>query len=160
MNGSKNPQVSEGTIMNKICHKLLRLAFFSDLHATRFTLALAEFIWSITLLWPGDTFGRPTYAIMSHTLPSEELWGMIWMFSAITQFYILISGKYHDRSSVIFAGFNSVLWWYVTISMYLSVTPPPAAISGEAALSVAAAWIYIRSGWIPLGVRRAPHADA
>jgi hypothetical protein len=146
-------------MLNLIGRKLLRLAFFSDLHATRFSLAVAEFLWAITLFIPGDTFSRPTYAIMSLTLPSEELWGIIWLFSSITQFYILISGNYHDRAAVIFAGFNSILWWFVTISMYLSVTPPPAAISGEAALSVGAAWIWIRSGWVPLGARREPHAD-
>lgn len=141
-----------------ICRKLLRLAFFSDLHGARFTLALAEFIWAVSLLWPGDTFDRPTYLVMKHVIPSEEVWGLIWLFSAMTQFYILISGKYHDKPSVIFAGFNSILWWFATISMYMSVYPPPAAISGEAALSVAAAWIYIRSGWIPIGSRSSDYA--
>lgn len=149
--------------MNRSCSviskKLLRLAFFSDLHGMRATLVFAEFIWAATLLWPGDTFVNPIYGVMKHTLPSDELWGLIWLFSAMTQFYILITGNYHERASVIFAGFNSMLWWYVTLSMYLSVYPPPPAISGEAALSLGAAWIWIRSGWLPIGSRREPHAD-
>lgn len=128
---------------------IMRLVLFSDLHGTRFTLALAEFIWSLSLFWPGATFGRPTYAAMQHTHISEEIWACIWLFSAITQFYILFSGKYHSMPAVIFAGFNSILWWFVTIGMYLSVYPPPAAIGGEAALCVGATWIWVRSGWIP-----------
>jgi hypothetical protein len=149
----------KGIIMSsRVCLKLLRIGYYSDLHATRFVLALSELIWAITLLWPGDTFGRPTYKFMSQLIPSEELWGIIWLFSAITQFYILITGKYHERPSVIFAGFNSILWWTCVISMYLSVSPIPAAISGEAALAFAASWIYVRSGWIPQGSRRS-HAD-
>ena len=137
--------------MKRACNRVMKLILFSDLHATRFSLGIAEFIWAITLLWPGDTFGRPTYKIMQHVMPSEELWGLIWLFSSVTQLYILFSGKYHAMPSVIFAGFNMILWWFVTVSMYLSVFPPPAAISGEAALAMAATWIWIRSGWIPGG---------
>lgn len=142
-----------------IGRKLLRLAFFSDLHGMRFTLSLSEFLWGITLLAPGDTFSRPTYLVMSRICPIEELWGMVWLLTSLIQFYILITGEYHTKFAVAFAGFNSIFWWVVTISMYLSVSPIPAAISGEAALSVAAAFIFIRSGWLPLGVRRAPNAD-
>lgn len=145
--------------MSKIAIRFLRLAFYSDTHVVRFLLVLAEMIWGVTLLWPGDTFGRPTYAVMSHVLPSEELWGIIWIFTGLTQFYILSTGDYHDRASVIFSGFNTILWWFVVISMYLSVSPIPAAISGELALAVGASWVYIRSGWVPYGHRRC-HADS
>lgn len=129
--------------------KIMRLILYSDLHGTRFTLGLSEIIWAIALWWPGDTFSRPTYLAMQHTGIPEDIWGCIWFFSGITQWYILFSGKYHNTSSVIFSGFNAILWWYVTLGMYASVYPPPAAISAELASSVAAAWIWIRSGWIP-----------
>jgi hypothetical protein len=145
--------------MSKIMNRYLRLAFYSDTHVVRFLLMLSEITWGVTLFWPGDTFGRPTYAVMSHTIPSEEIWAAIWLFAGITQFYILTTGGYHDRAAVIFAGFNTILWWFVVISMYLSVSPIPAAISGELALAVGASWVYIRSGWIPHGHRRC-HADA
>jgi hypothetical protein len=135
--------------------KFLRLAFYSDLHGVRLTLALAEFIWSVSLFLPGDTFGRPTYMVMERLIHSEEAWACIFLFSAITQFYIVMTGNYHDRSSVIFAGANSILWWTVVISMYLSVYPIPAAIGGELALAFAASWVYVRSGWIANGSREA-----
>jgi hypothetical protein len=145
--------------MSKIANRYLRLAFYSDTHVVRFLLALSELIWGVTLIAPGDTFGRPTYTVMAHVLPSEEVWGFIWIFTALTQMYILTTGDYHDKASVIFSGFNAILWWFVVISMYMSVWPIPAAISGELALAVGASWVYIRSGWIPAGARRC-HADS
>lgn len=137
--------------MTKPTRKILGLILYSDLHATRFTLGLAELIWAVSLFWPGDTFGRPTYTAMKHTMISEEIWGCIWLFSALTQWWILYTVRYHQSTSVLFACANSILWWYVTLGMYLSVYPPPAAIGGELALCVAATWIWIRSGWIPKG---------
>ena len=133
--------------MNKIFDRVVALIFFSDLHATRFTLGLAEAIWAVTLLWEGDTFARPTYTQMSHVM-SEEAWGFIFILSAITQFGIVLKGDYHSRFATYFAGWNAALWLFVTISMYMSVSPPPAAISGEAALTFAAAWVWVRSGYV------------
>ena len=139
------------TVQN-IYSRAARVAMYSDLHATRFSLGVAEFLWAVTLLWPGDTFGRPTYTVMARVM-SEEAWGLLFLMSSITQFSILLSMRYHDRFAVMFAGWNAMLWGFVTISMYLSVSPPPAAISGEAALSIAAFWVYIRSGYVFPGNR-------
>ena len=138
--------------MSNFCTRLISIFFYSDLHATRFTLAAAEFIWSITLLWDGNTFGRPTYSQMS-TVMSENAWGLVFLISAITQMGILVRGDFHSRFATYFAGWNAALWLYVTISMYMSVFPPPAAISGGAALALAAGWIWIRSGHIIRGRR-------
>jgi hypothetical protein len=144
--------------MCKIKLKLLRIVFYSDLHATRLLLAIAEIIWAVTLFMPGKTFGRPTYHMMEHIIQDENIWAVIWTLSALMQSYILVTGRYHERFAVIFAGFNMLLWWVVTVSMYLSVTPPPAAISGEVALAIGASWVYLRSGWTPKEYRRS-HAD-
>lgn len=138
--------------MSNLFTRLVSIFFYSDLHATRFTLSTAELIWAITLLWDGDTFGRPTYSQMSTVMP-ENAWGFIFLISGITQLSILIRGDFHSRFSTYFAGWNAALWLYVTISMYMSVFPPPAAISGEAALALAAGWIWIRSGHIVCGRR-------
>lgn len=132
--------------------RAIRILFYSDLHATRVLLGIAELVWAITLLMPGDTFGRPTYSVMSQIM-KEEAWAMIFLWSAITQFSIVMRMDYHSRFSTYFAGWNSILWWYVVTSMYLSVSPPPAAISGELALAIGAAWVWCRSGLKPIGVR-------
>jgi hypothetical protein len=123
--------------------KTSNLIFDTDLLGTRFTLGLAELIWALTLFWPGDTFDRPTYEIMSH-LFSEHTWGFIFLLSGVTQLTIAISGLVDHWFSKLFAGWNAVIWIYVVISMYFSVTPPPAAISGEAALALASIWIWVR----------------
>ena len=138
--------------MTGVRGSIFRLCFFTDLQGVRWTLGLAELIWAFTLAWPGDTFGRPTYTAMSHVM-SEEAWALIFAFSGITQFTLLLQGQFHTRFAQVFAGWNSVLWWYVCISMYISVFPPPAAISGELALAFGAAWIFIRTGYTVTGKR-------
>ena len=126
--------------------KLARLIFLSDLHGTRVILAISELVWALTLLWPGETFNRPTYTIMA-SLFSEELWGVVFLISSLIQFMLVYKQEYHTKFAQIFAGWNSLFWWFVVISMYNSVTPPPAAISGEFGLAVGASWIFIRSGY-------------
>lgn len=131
--------------MNASLKRLKYIVLFGNMHSARFTLAMAETIWAITLLWPGDTFDRPTYALMS-LIAGENAWGLAFLATAFTQWWVLLSGKYHDRFAVCFASWNSMLWWFICISMYMSIYPPPAAISGELALSIAATWVFVRSG--------------
>lgn len=125
--------------------KALTLAYFSDLHGVRFLLAIAELIWAAALFFPGDTFGRPTYEVMS-TIMSENAWAFLFAIMGMTQLSILATGNYHERFPVWFAAVNQTVWWFVVISMYMSVFPPPAAISGEMALAIGASWVWIRSG--------------
>lgn len=138
--------------MCTIRERLSNIFFYSDLHATRATLSIAELLWAVSLLWPGDTFVRPTYTEMAHVM-SEEAWGFIFLLSCITQAGIVLKGDYHSRFATYFAGWNSGLWLFVCYSMYISVYPPPAAISGEAALAFAATWIWARSGFKVKGRR-------
>ncbi len=138
--------------MTVTTHRFLTLIFHSDLHGIRILLGLSEVLWALTLLWPGVTFDRPVYLIMSHIM-REEAWGLIFLLSGITQFGIVYKLDYNSRFSTYFAGWNMALWIYVVISMYLSVSPTPAAISGDTAIAIGAAWIWIRSGHTGLGRR-------
>ena len=126
--------------------RLKYLAMYGNMHSARFLLALSESIWCVALLWPGDTFTRPTYNIMGN-LMSEPLWALVFFFTALMQWQILLTGRYHAKYAVAFACWNMMLWWFVVISMYLSVYPPPAAISGELALAFGASWVFVRSGF-------------
>lgn len=123
--------------------RLAHVLFDSDLMATRVTLAIAEFLWAVMLLWPGDTFGRPTYGLMA-SIAVEEIWGFIFLVTAWVQWSIVMIGECASPYARVFAFWNSFLWIAVTTSMYFSVYPPPAAISGETALAIAATWIFIR----------------
>lgn len=115
----------------------------TDLISSRLTLAFAEFCWTIMLLWPGDTFGRPTYSHMAIVM-SEEIWGVIFFVSCMTQITIVLLDDMHSTFSRYFACWNASLWVYTVYSMLLSVYPPPAAIGGEISLGFAAVWIWIR----------------
>ena len=116
----------------------------SDYIATRLTLALAELMWALTLAWPGDTFGRPTYDYMSR-LMGETSWAYTFLITGLAQLAIAMIGDCRSRYATAFAAWNATLWVSCTVAMYLSVYPPPAAISGETALAFAAATIFVRS---------------
>jgi hypothetical protein len=131
------------TTKQKMLCGLSKALWDSDLVATRVSLALGEFFWAVMLLWPGDTFGRPTYTVMSHVM-SEEAWGMVLLLSAATQMTIAVGEYFHDWWARLFAAWNAVLWGFLCVSMVLSVSPPPAAIGGEFALACAAWWVWIR----------------
>ena len=117
--------------------------FDSDLISTRLLLAFAEFLWAAMLFWPGDTFWRPTYALMAE-LATEEVWACAFGVTSYLQFRIVLNGRQHTLWAHYFALWNSLLWAVVVGSMLLSVYPPPAAIAGEISLMVAAAWVWAR----------------
>lgn len=131
-----------------------RALFDSDLVASRITLALAELLWAIMLFWPGDTFGRPTYTLMSH-VANESVWAGVFLLSAVTQISIVAMEDFYSAFARYFAAWNAVLWCYTVASMLLSVYPPPAAIGGEVALALSAAWIWLRPIVLMEGYRRA-----
>lgn len=128
----------------------MRAALFdSDLIASRLALAFAELCWAIMLFWPGDSFVRPTYTVMSHIAP-EWCWGWAFLFTALIQFSIVAFELCKTRGAWLFAGWNTVLWVTAIVAMVVSVQPPPAAIGGEIALAVSALWIWVR----PLIIKR------
>ena len=120
--------------MSSACTPLAKAMFDDKMVNTRIVLALSEFLWAVLLLWPGDTFTRPTYAHMALVI-SEEAWGVVFAMSAAMQLTIVLQGDFHSRFARYFAAWNAVLWVYVVASMLLSVYPPPAAISGEIVLA-------------------------
>ena len=140
--------------MKKILHSASRLLWDSDLVATRFLLAIAEFLWAVMLFWPGDTFSRPTYSVMA-LVANETAWACVFMLSSVTQVTIVLQDDFHSRFARYFAGWNAVLWGSVVVGMLLSVYPPPAAIAGEIALATGALWIWVRPYILVEGYRRA-----
>lgn len=127
----------------KYVSAISRAMFDTNLVATRFSLAIAEFLWAILLFWPGHTFDRPTYMIMSHVMP-EHVWAFVFLLTGCLQLLIVMRECFHTLFSRLFATWNALLWGFVVMSMLLSVYPPPAAISGEIALALGAIWIWVR----------------
>lgn len=131
------------TRSQRFVHGLSKALWDSDLVATRVSLALAEVLWAIMLLWAGNTFERPAYKVMSLVM-LEEAWGLLLLLSAFTQITIVMSEAYHTAWARVFAAWNAALWIFLCLSMLLSVNPPPAAIGGELALTFAASWVWLR----------------
>lgn len=131
------------TIEDKIVCSLSKAIFDDEMVFTRLMLAASEFLWGILLLWPGELFSRPTYKVMSHVMP-EEAWALVFLATGMLQLSIVIQNDFHGKFAQYFAGWNFVLWWFVVVGMFLSVSPPPAAISGEAVLAIASFWIWLR----------------
>jgi hypothetical protein len=117
--------------------------FNTDLIATRVVIATAELIWAVTLLWPGDIFQRPAYAHMA-LMANEMMWGFLFLVTGMTQLGIAMYKDTESKFSKYFAGWNAGVWIYTVVSLYMSVYPPPAAISGELALAMAATWIWAK----------------
>lgn len=138
----------------KMLRALSSALWDTDLISSRMTLALGELAWAVMLLWPGDTFGRPTYSHMAGVM-TEEAWGLVFLLSAGTQITIVLLDDLHSRFARYFAAWNAVLWTYTVYSMLASVYPPPAAIGGEIALAMSACWIWVRPYILAQGYRRA-----
>ena len=140
---SKWAELRASVPTEKLVRGLSRALWDSDLVATRVSLAVGESLWAVMLLWPGDTFTRPSYKVMSHVM-HEEAWGLLLLLSSATQLTIVMRDQYHHWFARLFAGWNAVLWCFLCVSVLLSVSPPPAAIGGELALAFAAFWVWIR----------------
>ena len=133
-------------------NNLSRALWDSDLIASRITLAIAEFAWAVMLLWPGNTFDRPTYTHMAMIF-NEEVWGVLFLLSCVTQVTIVLTDDLCSRFARYFAGWNAVLWLYVgVVSPLMSVYPPPAAMGGEMAVAISAMWIWLRPYFLAEGL--------
>lgn len=128
---------------DKIVSALSRAFFDTQMVTARLVLALSEFLWALLLLWPGDTFGRPTYHNMAIVMP-EVCWGFTFLVTGFVQMSIIVSENFHSATARTFAAYNALLWVFVVGSMLLSVYPPPAAISAEIVMACAATWIWFR----------------
>ena len=136
----------------KMINNLSRALWDSDLIASRITLAIAEFAWAVMLLWPGNTFDRPTYTHMAMIF-NEEVWGVLFLLSCVTQVTIVLTDDLCSRFARYFAGWNAVLWLYVgVVSPLMSVYPPPAAMGGEMAVAISAMWIWLRPYFLAEGL--------
>lgn len=139
---------------NKYLSSLSRALWDSDLIGTRLSLSMAEIFWALMLLWAGETFSRPTYYHMS-LIGNEEVWGLVFLLSGMTQFSIVLIDDMHSKFARYFACWNATLWMFVVWSMLASVYPPPAAIGGEIALALAAGWVWLRPYILAEGYKRA-----
>lgn len=125
---------------------ITHLVFFSELHAIRFMLFIAELIWSLSLFFHAASFDRQIYSVMA-TIAPEYVWAILFGGSAAAQLYLILTQNYFSREAQCFAGWNAIFWLLVVISMYNSMIPPPSGLAGEMALTLGACWVFVRSGY-------------
>ena len=139
---------------DKIITAFSRLIWDSDLVGSRFTLAMAEFLWAFLLFWPGNSFDRPIYTILK-SIMCEDYWALIFLITASIQTGIILSNRLHNRFARSFAAFNAVLWLFVVGSMTVSLYPPAtAAMAGEMAIAITATWICVRPYILARGYKK------
>jgi hypothetical protein len=137
----------------KLIDSVSRVLWDTDLISSRLTLALGEIFWGIMLLWPGQLFDSPIYAHMALTL-SATSWGLIFLLTALAQLCIVITDALHCNLARYFSGWSMVLWLYVSLTMLISIYPPPMAIGGEIALAMSATWVWLRPYLLVSGYKR------
>lgn len=137
-------------VVSRIVMKLRKILVFSDLHASRITLATAEFL-VVIAMWH-----RPSFEVQAYLeVMSAYLWTLVLLSTVSGQIYFLMRGSYHTRPAVWFAGWNALLWISFSVITYVIKSEFP---SLELALTCSASWIFIRSGFPVYGNRSSDYA--
>ncbi len=126
-----------------LCRRLSVILWGSDLIATRFFLASASLMWSFLLFWPGDTFARPTYSLMSK-FAGEITWAILFGVQGLAGIYSIIHKSRNHLLLISDAALGCALWTGSCVAMLLSVYPPPAAISAEIIAAIMSWWVLVR----------------
>lgn len=123
--------------------KLVDVIVFSDMRGVRLLLAWGSIFWGVLLLWPGETFSRPTYALMAKFAP-EVVWGLAFLFQGAVMMYSLITQRHGKPIFIMDCMLGCALWVIATVACFASVSPPPAAMSAELVATFASFWNLVR----------------
>lgn len=128
-------------IIQYIQRRLYLLMWTTDPTGVKFILASGSILWGLMLLWPGATFDRPAYDLMSR-FASENSWGLTFLAQGMYSMYNLLFGESKSKACLLLDGIlGSVLWLGSCVCILMSMyPPPPAAISGEITLALASWW--------------------
>ena len=134
-----------------ILSRVKHIMWYSDLEATRFSLALGSLLWAALLFWPGELFtpARTTYAVMA-MLAREEVWGALFALQGGVMMYSLLWGYRNRLSFVLDALLGCALWTVSTAACFfahfhdLNTYQPPAAMSYEVMGALASWWCLVR----------------
>jgi uncharacterized membrane protein len=149
----RKTDIQHGVKKKDIWYSVTRLMWDTDLIYSRFTLALAEFIWALILLMPGNTF--PTSEFPKLGFMSENIWGIIFLISGVIQTMIILYEHMHNKFARRFAMINAIMWIYLVFAILIDTYPPVAGIAAEFALMIIAVWIWVRPYILAEGLYRA-----
>lgn len=121
--------------------------------ATRFFLAFVAFIWTVCLALPGDSFERPTFAVMRRlteaVIPvnAETAWlGVFATYGSATLFCVFRDCKF-PRFGMLVNAVGAFIYTAITISVAtIDNGPFPAGAAAHAGIACAALWVLLRTG--------------
>lgn len=120
------------------------ILFFGDTKGVELVLALSSILWFVLLIWPGETFSRPTYVAMAKIM-TEEAWALSFLTHGVGLLYFMRDKSVNLYMRYINNFLGGLLWVSSSLMMLFAITPPPAAISGELILSIGSLWVFIRT---------------
>lgn len=133
----------KSALYSKVISRFSEILFNGDISQLRLILGFSEILWGLNCLYPGDSFSRDQYAGMA-AIMSEEMWGVVFLMSAIIQISIVIFHLEYKIMSRIFSFWNMVIWGVSVFSIFLSIHPPEIAMSGELVLFMVSFWSFLR----------------
>lgn len=128
--------------MNRTLLHVLAHPTLGELRLGQFLSFMSAMAWVICLLWPGDTMSRPTYMVMSH-IGNDFFWaavfGGVMVFQGVRLF---LTDSRPCTYSYMVNGLISLIWVFTSVSMLVSIYPPPAAIAGEIVVTIISVWVF------------------
>ena len=127
-------------------YRVVKLLTLADLHATRITLTTAEILLVNDFINHSEWFSvQPLLMVLP-----EEVWVAILLATGATQSYLVIRGRYHQADALIFAGWDTMLWVFMTSLLVVQGDFPSGP---QVALTCSATWIFLRCSFRIYGNR-------
>jgi hypothetical protein len=133
--------------------RIRRIMVFSDSHATRFTLALAEVMMSYNFLFDHRSLQFQALERLGY----DWTWGGIMVVTTLLQIRFLLKGKYHGKDAAWFAAWDALWWIFLTSAVFSMKDGMPAT---QLAIAASSAWVFVSSGFTAYGKRGTDYGDA
>jgi hypothetical protein len=127
-----------------------RIFLHGDLSMIKIAIAMASLMWAFMLYAPGNTFSRPTYSVMLHTM-SETSWATFFCAHGLIAVWAVLWQRTDRWLIICDSVLGSLLWTgscYMMIIAY-SVTgdPLPAATGANIVIAVFSWWCLVRNNY-------------
>lgn len=119
---------------------------YGDTRVATIASIMSAYLWSVLLLWPGETLARPTYRHMQEVMPYDEYWATLFMLVGTLQLWRLYAktSRYAIKWEYLLKIVACSMWSFVGFACMFSVYPPPAAMSDTLIIAVGCWWDMVR----------------
>ena len=129
-------------------HSFINISWKSNTDLFQIFMAMASLSWSALLFHGGlgGTFVEPEYHIMAH-YANEYVWGLLFLIQGVCGLVTTLLKSKNIIVSLTSSILGCILWTASCVSIFLSVSPPPADISAGLITAWFSWWLLLR---IPL----------